>query len=72
MYSQYGAPGGTWMTQHHANDQLYNWGRACYLSVTDVPHNIDSLRVNAEETPAVEGLNTAPGPRPLQTHLQGA
>ena len=26
------------------------WGRARYLSVTDVPHNIESLRVSGEET----------------------
>ena len=26
------------------------WGRARYLSVTDAPHNIESLRINREET----------------------
>ena len=26
------------------------WGRACYLSVTEAPHNIEYLRVSGEET----------------------
>ena len=29
---------------------LAAWGRARYLSVTEVPHNIESLRVSGEET----------------------
>ena len=45
-----------WMRWHCSPDTEFEirvlafWGRARYLSVTEAPHNIESLRVSREET----------------------
>ena len=52
-----------WMRWHFPPDTgfeiwaLVVWSRARYLSVKEVPHNIDSLRVSWEETFCFEGQN---------------
>ena len=58
-----------WMRWHCPPDTgfeiraLMVWGRARYLSATEVPHNIESLRVSGEE---ISCFTTAPGPSPYQ------